>query len=215
MPRLKYYNQTTEQWEYVVVGAQGDVGPEGPAGADGAQGPAGADGAPGATGQTGEAGASGVVAVNAPITNSGTSSSANLSLSTVPVNKGGTGATSLTSGSYLKGAGTSAITSQSGIPAGDITSGTLPVARGGTGWTDGVLPYRSTSGSGQVAVDGNATITFPASRFTTNPFVVITRIGGAGSGSYETPLITGISSSSFSLYINNAYATFHYIAMQM
>lgn len=31
MPRLKYYNQTTEQWEYVVVGAQGDVGPTGPA----------------------------------------------------------------------------------------------------------------------------------------------------------------------------------------
>ena len=27
MPRLKYYNQTTEQWEYVVAGAQGDVGP--------------------------------------------------------------------------------------------------------------------------------------------------------------------------------------------
>ena len=46
---------------------------------------------------------------------------------------GGTGASTLTSGSYLKGAGTSAITAQSGIPAGDITSGTLGVARGGTG----------------------------------------------------------------------------------
>jgi hypothetical protein len=32
MPRLKYYNQTTEQWEYVVVGAQGDQGEQGDAG---------------------------------------------------------------------------------------------------------------------------------------------------------------------------------------
>jgi hypothetical protein len=46
-----------------------------------------------------------------------------------PVNIGGTGATSLTSGSYLKGAGTSAIAAQAGIPAGDITSGTLDTAR--------------------------------------------------------------------------------------
>ena len=42
---------------------------------------------------------------------------------------GGTGASTLTSGSYLKGAGTSAITAQSGIPAGDITSGVLVAAR--------------------------------------------------------------------------------------
>jgi hypothetical protein len=51
----------------------------------------------------------------------------------VSVGSGGTGATTLASGGYLKGAGTSAITSQSGIPAGDITSGILPIARGGTG----------------------------------------------------------------------------------
>jgi hypothetical protein len=54
---------------------------------------------------------------------------------TLTVAKGGTGATSLTSGGYLKGADTGAITSQTGIPAGDITSGTLPVGRGGTGAT--------------------------------------------------------------------------------
>lgn len=41
------------------------------------------------------------------------------------VDNGGTGATSLTSGGYLKGNGTSAIQSQSGIPATDVTSGTL------------------------------------------------------------------------------------------
>lgn len=46
---------------------------------------------------------------------------------------GGTGASTLTSGGYLKGAGTSAITSQTGIPAGDITSGTVGTARLGSG----------------------------------------------------------------------------------
>lgn len=54
---------------------------------------------------------------------------------TLPVANGGTGATTFTAGTYLKGNGTSAIATQSGIPAGDITSGTLGVARGGTGAT--------------------------------------------------------------------------------
>ena len=48
---------------------------------DGPQGPAGPTGATGATGATGPAGSSGVVAVTAPITNSGTSSSANIGIS--------------------------------------------------------------------------------------------------------------------------------------
>jgi len=47
----------------------------------------------------------------------------------IAVPSGGTGAATLTSGGYLKGAGASAITSQSGIPAGDITSGTLDALR--------------------------------------------------------------------------------------
>jgi hypothetical protein len=53
----------------------------------------------------------------------------------LPVGNGGTGATTLTANAYLKGNGTSAVTAQTGIPAGDITSGTLGVARGGTGAT--------------------------------------------------------------------------------
>lgn len=48
---------------------------------------------------------------------------------TVAVANGGTGRTTLTNGAYLKGAGTSAITSQTGIPASDITSGTIATAR--------------------------------------------------------------------------------------
>jgi hypothetical protein len=132
---------------------------------------------------------------------------------TLGVGRGGTGVTTLTSGAYLKGAGTSAITSQSGIPAGDITSGTLPNTRGGTGMTDAILPRRMVAGNGAVAVNGYATITFPASRFSATPFVVITRVGQPA-GSYETPLLTGVNTSNFSLYINNAYNEFHYIAMQ-
>ena len=59
---------------------------------------------------------------------------------TVP--NGGTGATSLTSGAYLKGAGASAITAQTGIPAGDIDSGTLAYARLSVG---SVIQHRSYS----------------------------------------------------------------------
>jgi hypothetical protein len=47
----------------------------------GTQGPAGATGATGAKGDTGDQGPSGVVTVNAPLTNAGTSSAANLSIS--------------------------------------------------------------------------------------------------------------------------------------
>jgi microcystin-dependent protein len=45
-----------------------------------------------------------------------------------PVTLGGTGATSFSSGSYLKGSGTSAVTTQAGVPASDLT-GTIDVAR--------------------------------------------------------------------------------------
>lgn len=59
LPNLKVYNPATSQWEYLLVGKQGPVGPAGPAG---------------------------VISVTAPIVNSGTSSSAALSLdSTVTI----------------------------------------------------------------------------------------------------------------------------------
>jgi hypothetical protein len=51
----------------------------------------------------------------------------------ISVTSGGTGTSTLASGGYLKGTGTLAITSQTGIPAEDITSGTLSQDRGGTG----------------------------------------------------------------------------------
>lgn len=52
--------------------------------------------------------------------------------STVPVSKGGTGATTLTG--YLKGAGTSAVTASATVPFSEVT-GTVPVNQGGTGAT--------------------------------------------------------------------------------
>lgn len=83
---------------------------------------------------------------------------------TVTVAEGGTGATTLTSGAYLKGAGTSAITAQTGIPGGDITSGTVGLAYGGTGSTNGtglvpVIPASVTPEQGTATINANGTIT--------------------------------------------------------
>jgi hypothetical protein len=58
------------------------------------------------------------------------SANGGLSLNTpLSVQNGGTGANTLTLNGYLKGNGSSTITSQTGIPAGDIDSGTLAYAR--------------------------------------------------------------------------------------
>jgi len=65
-------------------GAQGAQGPTGSTGLKGDKGDTGSTGATGAkgdTGATGATGSSGVVTVNAPLTNAGTSSAANLSVS--------------------------------------------------------------------------------------------------------------------------------------
>jgi hypothetical protein len=64
-----------------ATGAQGAQGIQGIQGAKGDKGDTGATGATGATGDTGATGASGVVTVNAPLTNAGTPSAANLSVS--------------------------------------------------------------------------------------------------------------------------------------
>lgn len=86
---------------------------------------------------------------------------------TLGVARGGTGAATLASGGYLKGAGTSAITAQAGIPAGDITSGALGIAYGGTGSTNGtglipVIPTSVTVGSGSGSVNSSGLVTFSA-----------------------------------------------------
>ena len=65
-----------------ATGATGATGAKGDQGIQGIQGIQGVKGDTGATGATGAQGSSGVVTVNAPITNAGTSSAANLSVST-------------------------------------------------------------------------------------------------------------------------------------
>jgi hypothetical protein len=62
------------------AGPQGATGPQGPTGATGATGAQGPTGATGSTGATGAQGPSGVIGVTAPITNTGTSTSAVLGL---------------------------------------------------------------------------------------------------------------------------------------
>lgn len=95
---------------------------------------------------------------------------------TLPVVNGGTGATSLTASAYLKGNGTSAVTAQTGIPAGDITSGTLGVARGGTGATtltaNNVLLGNGTSAIQAVApsTSGN-TLKSNGTTWVSSPFI--------------------------------------------
>lgn len=97
-----------------------------------------AHGGTGATTLTGYVKGSGTSALTASSTIPGsdisgdiTGNAANVN-GTVTVGHGGTGATTLSAGGYLKGNGTSAITSQTGVPAADLT-GQVAVASGGTG----------------------------------------------------------------------------------
>jgi hypothetical protein len=99
-----------------------------------------AHGGTGATTLTGYVKGDGTNAFTASSTIPGSDISGNISgnaanvSGTVAVANGGTGATTLGAGGYLKGNGTSAITSQTGVPFSDVT-GTVPVNQGGTGAT--------------------------------------------------------------------------------
>lgn len=88
------------------TGATGATGPQGPQGEKGDTGATGPTGATGATGATGPQGPSGVIAVTAPITNSGTSTSATIGVTV------GTTAASVASGDR-------------GLPTGGTTGQTL------------------------------------------------------------------------------------------
>ena len=140
-----------------------------------------------------------------PIVSSGGTAPA-ISLGTVGVANGGTGATTLTG--YVKGTGTTAMTASATIPAADISgnitgnaanvTGTVAVANGGTGTTTG-------------SITGTGALTFAAGGTNTNVtltpngtgFVDIT--GGNGTKKLN---ITDASTtaSSISLYINKTGA---------
>lgn len=69
---------------------------------------------------------------------------------TVVVANGGTGVTTLASGQFLKGAGTSAVTTSATVALGSEVSGTLPVANGGTAASDAGTA-RTNLGLGSIA----------------------------------------------------------------
>jgi len=73
---------------------------------------------------------------------------------TLPVANGGTGATTFSSGQFLKGAGTGAVTTAATVALASEVSGTLPVANGGTGVT-------TSTGTGSVVLSTSPTLTTP------------------------------------------------------
>lgn len=116
---------------------------------------------------------------------------------TLAVGNGGTGATTLTASAYLKGNGTSAITAQTGIPAGDITSGTLGVDRGGTGqttYTDGQLLIGNTTGN-----------TLAKATLTAGSGISITN--GAGSITIAA-LVNAAANSGSRIFLSNSFGGF-------
>ena len=154
-------------------------------------------GGTGASTLTGYVKGSGTSALTASSTIPGSDISGNISgtagnvSGTVAVGNGGTGATTLASGGYLKGNGASAITSQSGIPAGDITSGILSTARGGTGSANGagLIPMVPTAvyvASGSASISAGGIVTFSGTNY-------ITFAGAFGSNSRYLVQIAGYS----------------------
>jgi hypothetical protein len=139
---------------------------------------------------------------NAESTLASISANGGLSLNTpLSVQNGGTGASSLTLNGYLKGTGTSAITSQSGIPATDLTgtidSGrlpTIPVSVGGTGSATGsglvpIIPTSVNISGGSASTNANGEVSFSSTNFV--------RLNGVFSSTYTNYRIVyrGIATS--------------------
>lgn len=130
-----------DQGERGLQGPQGIQGPKGETGAQGAtgpQGPAGADGAPGTTLWSGIA--------DKPTSfppSSHTHDASNITSGTLPVSRGGTGRSTLTSGYFLRGNGTSAVTMSTPTAARQAMSAVTPV-----GPTTVTLSATAWSGSG-------------------------------------------------------------------
>jgi hypothetical protein len=116
-------------------GDQGDQGPQGNVGPQGTQGPQGPQGNVGPQGTQGPQGPSGVISVNDPITNSGTSTSADLGLSL------GDGLTT-SAGALVADFGATSTTvaaGDRGLPTGGTTGQVLAKTSGtdyASGWSD-------------------------------------------------------------------------------
>jgi hypothetical protein len=146
----KFYVYYDSYWVEISANKIGATGPTGPTGLTGPTGPTGDTGPTGPTGATGPTpDISGKANLDGGNSFTGTQTFG----TALAVGSGGTGTNTLSSGGYLKGSGTSAITSQSGIPAGDITSGTFDKARMPAG---SVLQVVSASHSTQVATTSSS-----------------------------------------------------------
>ena len=162
------------------TGAKGDTGATGAQGIQGVKGDTGATGATGAKGDTGAQGPSGVIAVTAPITNSGTSTSANIGVSA--------GSTSTAGVLQLEDSTSSTSTTTAATPnavksAFDFTnSQVLPFLSG--------YYYRGTSTTAaNSTVAANSTFYFPFFVPTTTTFDRIAiRTGSAFSGTSSVRL---------------------------
>jgi len=109
----------------------------------------------GGTGVTSSTGTGSVVLSTSPVLttpNLGTPSAATLSnatglpidggtTGTLPVNRGGTGATAFSSGQFLKGAGTGAVITAATVSLASEVTGTLLIANGGTGQTTALAAF--------------------------------------------------------------------------
>ena len=84
---------------------------------------------------------------------------------TLPVANGGTGATTFTAGAFLKGAGTSAVTTAATVALGSEVSGTLPVANGGTGASDAGTA-RTNLGLGSIATQAASAVSISGGSIT-------------------------------------------------
>jgi hypothetical protein len=126
---------------------------------------------------------------------SGTIDSARLP--TVPVTKGGTGATSLTGNSFvITNSGGTALTTTSTVSLTTNVAGTLPVANGGTGvssMTTGFIKYNGSAVvSGQPVVASDISATEQAN----------INAGGLYSGGVTTPNANSISN--FNIFVQSA-----------
>jgi hypothetical protein len=125
----------------------------------------------------------------------------------ISVPSGGTGAGSFTAGTYIKGNGSSALITQSGIPAEDITSGILPIARGGTGVATGsglvpIVPTAVAVGSGSFTIGSNGLVSVTSASnvqlrgiFTSTyrNYRIVYRGILTGNGGFSIQLVSGTS----------------------
>jgi len=112
----------------------------------------------------------------------------NISVGTLPVDHGGTGAATHTAGAYLKGNGTAAITTAATVPVADI-AGTLPVAKGGTGAATltGFVKASGTNAmtaSATVALGSEVSGTLPGTGQTTQQAALNALAGAATNAQY-------------------------------